>query len=826
MVDVKALSGSQLKEVLLGVARAAGIDTAGIEEQVTGTMNARMKLLPVRHHSPASARLVKQSISTWKPKLVLIEGPSSADSLIQFMVMNDTLPPFAILSMFTDDANHFGMNGVIPFSPDPSIPAKFQVHYPFISYSPELVALSEAKRLKIPVHFIDLPLTGIIPYMVNFKDKIAYFLKHDEEIIFSSVFYQKLVDTFHFEDFNEVWDTLFEIGVQQLGLEQARENMLYFCTCVRKAIDPESFVLDGTIAREQYMRYCIEQHLARYHITEKDVLVITGGMHSIALPGTTAAKPLMPEKGFLNSLVPFSYFRISDKSGYGSGNQGPLYYECAWQQLDKGVKNPYETIALDFITQILGDARDKEEVISVSDSINSYQDAKLLALLRRRHEPCMKDLVDSIYMTVVKGNPAVEGAYLQPLIRERLVGHKVGKITKSMGRLPLQDDFYLRFESLGIELSEKGEAFNLNLRNSPDVTRSVLFWRVSYLGLGILDRTAGPDMLKGVTGVFTETWMLHWNPGVDVKLIELNIYGSTVEEASKNMLLEELKKELGNFDHVSSLLYHSIEMGFTGEFDSIQQSCMDSLDHDDNFMSLSNGFMNVVMIFHLLKALVNQEKNLEQIEALLTRNYFATCFALPNVANPKDELVDPLVTSIKKVATVLLTFTGIDLDRQAFIGSLKTCMSTTANEFIKGCCLGIMYLMNAVDLVEVRRQIVEYMKSNDSIKVKIGEFIRGIIYECQSQFLFNPEILKLLDEVISSVEWPIFASILPSLKKSFSDLEPREYDIFSEKLAELYTLKASVVKDLNDEIHDRHVALFGEINKRVQDIFDEWFGDG
>jgi hypothetical protein len=741
------------------------------------------------------------------------------------MIMNDTEPPFAILSMFTDDANHFGMNGVMPFSPDPAIPARFQVHYPFISYSPELLAVKEAMRRAIPVHFIDLPLTGLIPYMVNLKDRIMHFLKHDEEMIFTNAFFKKLVDIFNFEDFNEVWDTLFEIGVQKLGIDRARENLLYFCAYVRKAIDPGSLALDGTLVREQYMRYCIEQYLANYQVAEKDVLVITGGMHSIALPGTTAARPSMPEKGFLNSLVPFSYFRISDKSGYGSGNQGPLYYECAWEQLEKRGENPYETIALDFITQILGDARNKEEVISVSDSINSYQDAKLLALLRRRHEPCMKDLIDSIYMTVVKGNPLVDGAYLQPLIRERLVGHKVGRITKKMGRLPLQDDFYLRFDSLGIELSEKGEAFSLNLRNSPDITKSVLFWRVSYLGLGILERTAGPDMLKGVTGVFIETWMLHWNPNVDVMLIELNIYGSTVEEASKNKLLEELKKELGNFDHVSNLLYHSIVMGFTAEFDSIHQSCMDSLDHDDNFINLSNGFMNVVIIFHLLKAMVNQENNLKQVETLLVRNYFAMCFALPNLANPKDDLVDPIVTSVKKIATVLLTFTGVDLDRQAFIGSLKTCMSTTSNEFIKGCYLGILYLINAIDLNEVRRQIMEYTKSNDSIKVKIGELIRGVIYECQSQFLFNPDILKMLDELISSIEWPIFSAILPSLKKSFSDLQPREYDVFAEKLAEMYSLKASIVKELKDEVHDRHVALFGEINKKVQDIFEDWFGD-
>jgi hypothetical protein len=808
------LSGSKLKDILLGVAKAVGIDPVTIERDVQAVMRAPVKYLPVRHHSPASAYLVKQCIATWKPKLVLIEGPTSADPLIPFMVAKDTTPPFAILSMFTDDVNFFKLNGVAPFSVDPSIPAKFQVHYPFISYSPELIALHESVKRHIPVHFIDLPLTGIIPFMVNFEDQLAHFLKHEEETISTSTFYKQLVDIFHFEDFNEVWDTLFEIGAQNLSIDENRENMLYFCDCVRQTIDAKTFDLDGTFAREQYMKDTIEKHVKAYGLAQKDVLVITGGMHSITLHGTIAKSQVLPTKGFLNSLVPYSYFRISDKSGYGSGNQGPLYYERAWEKIDSNVDKPYETITLDFITDILGDARGKEQTVSVSDSINAYQ------------EPCMKDMVDAIYMTIVKGNPAVEGAYLQPIIRDRVVGHKVGRITKSMGRLPLQDDFYLRFEALGIELSEKPEMFNLNLRNLPDVTRSVIFWRITYLGLEILDRTSGPDILKGQTGIFTETWALHWNPGVDVKLIELNIHGSTVEEASRNMLLEELKKQLKNFERVTDLLFHSIVMGFSADFDKIHQACMDSLDHDDNFLNLSAGFMNTVMIYHLLKTMLNQDKNLKLAEKMLSRNYFAACFALPNYANPKDEMIDPIVTAIKKMATTLITFTGYDFDLSAFTGSLKSCITATSNEFIKGCCVGILYLMNEIDIVEVKRQVMEYMKSDDTIKVKVGEFVRGIIFECQSQILFNLDIIKLLDDLVSAMEWPVFSAILPSLKKSFSTLQPREYEVFAEKLAEFYGLKATIVKELGDEVQERHAALFGEINKKVHDIFEEWFGAG
>ncbi len=819
------LSGCKLKDVLLGVAQSIGIDPVAVEQKVLAVKQASLKFIPVRHHSPSSARLVKRAITEWKPKLVLIEGPTDTDSLIPFIVDNGSVPPLAILSMFTDDTNYFKLNGEMPFSPDPSVPAKFQVHYPFISYSPEFVALQECTKKKIPVHFIDLPLSGIIPFMINSKEKVAHLLKHEEDAMSTSDYYKQLVDIFHFEDFNEVWDTLFEIGVQDLSIEDLQENMLFFCACVRTSMDPDTLELEGDLDRERYMRFMIDKYVKDYGLSEKDVIVITGGMHSVALPVTTPSCPAFPAKGTLNSLVPYSYFRISEVSGYGSGNQGPLYYERAWQNLNKETQKPYEEIALDFITEILRDARKKEQVISVSDSINAYQGAIMLGRLRKRHEPCMKDMIDAIYMCVVKGNPDIEGAYLPPVIRDRVVGHKVGRVTKRMGRLPLQADFYLRFESLGIEISEKTQAFNLNLRDETDMMRSVIFWRLSFMSLDILDRTSGPDILKGQTGIFSETWTFNWNPGVDVKLIELNIYGSTIEEASRSMLIEELQKQVNNFEAVTGLLYKSIVMGFTGDFNKIHQVCMDSLDHDDKFISLSAGFMNAVMLFQLLKILLNQESTLELVGKLLSRSYFATCFALPNYANPKDEMVVPLVIAIKKMSTTLMTFSGQEFDLSAFFGSLQTCITTTTDEFIKGCCVGITYLMNNIGLPQIKQYVLEYTKSEDTIKVKVGEFIRGIIFECQSQILFNPDVIALLDEVIRMVDWPVFAAILPSLKKGFSGLEPREYDIFVEKLAELYGLKAKVVKELDDEVQDQHAAIFGEINKKVHDIYHEWFGD-
>ena len=42
-----------------------------------------------------------------------------------------------------------------------------------------------------------------------------------------------------------------------------------------------------------------------------------------------------------------------------------------------------------------------------------------------------------------------------------------------------------------------------------------------------------------------EIWKYKWNAQVDAALIEVSVYGATIEEAAVSLVKEELKKELG-----------------------------------------------------------------------------------------------------------------------------------------------------------------------------------------------------------------------------------------------------------------------------------------
>ena len=108
-------------------------------------------LLPVRHHSPACSLHVKKVMEEYAPAVVLIEGPENANELIPVMTDPDTEAPFAIYYSYHDKTGQLSEEK-----------EHYKCYYPFLDYSPELVALRTAKRLGIPAAFMDLSYAGIL----------------------------------------------------------------------------------------------------------------------------------------------------------------------------------------------------------------------------------------------------------------------------------------------------------------------------------------------------------------------------------------------------------------------------------------------------------------------------------------------------------------------------------------------------------------------------------------------------------------------------------------------------------------------------------------
>src|SRR5688572_5671848 len=96
-------------------------------------------LLPVRHHSPACARMVAEAITRLRPAAVLIEGPADFNDRICELYLGHQ-PPIAIYSYVAWQEG-----------------ARQGAYYPRCEYSPEWQALMAAKQVGAVIRFIDLP---------------------------------------------------------------------------------------------------------------------------------------------------------------------------------------------------------------------------------------------------------------------------------------------------------------------------------------------------------------------------------------------------------------------------------------------------------------------------------------------------------------------------------------------------------------------------------------------------------------------------------------------------------------------------------------------
>ncbi|HEY1134588.1 MAG TPA: DUF5682 family protein, partial [Nocardioides sp.] len=97
--------------------------------------------VPVRHHSPAATRAVRDLVARLRPVAVLVEGPADYARIDQLTLPHE--PPISLMTWFRRET-----------------PERTQVAYalyPFAVFSPEWHALRDGAALGADVCFVDLP---------------------------------------------------------------------------------------------------------------------------------------------------------------------------------------------------------------------------------------------------------------------------------------------------------------------------------------------------------------------------------------------------------------------------------------------------------------------------------------------------------------------------------------------------------------------------------------------------------------------------------------------------------------------------------------------
>jgi hypothetical protein len=493
----------------------------------------------IRHHGPGSARSLRDAFEKLQPDAILIEGPPDANDMLPLLVHPEMQPPVALLVYVPDQPQRC-------------------IYYPFAIFSPEWQAIHYGLTHSIPVRFMDLPqahqLAERFQECTSDDDQGQTTLESENAIdnvqpIFDTQpddSSQNPADEIRFDplgwlgkaagysDGESWWEHLVEQRQDSADLFAA---ILEAMTALRQEAPPES---DPTeLRREAYMRNTIR-------VTQKEgfqrIAVMCGAWHAPALvqmPSVKEDNALLkglPKTKVEATWVPWTYGRLSNKSGYGAGVESPGWYHHLWTTiapqaptLPNHLAKEGEQwaggsdVAIRWMAKVAQLLREEDLDASSAHLIEAVRLAESLAALRDRPLPGLAELNEVTKSVLCFGSDLP-----MRLIHDKLiVGERLGEVPDETPMVPLQQDWLRQQKRLRMPAEAIEKIYELDLRKENDLARSHLLHRLRLLGIpwGEPQQTSGK-------GTFKESWRVQWQPEFAVKLIEAGIWGNTILDAA------------------------------------------------------------------------------------------------------------------------------------------------------------------------------------------------------------------------------------------------------------------------------------------------------
>ncbi len=479
------------------------------------------RVFGIRHHGPGSARCLRAALESYQPDAVLIEGPPDADSALSLAVRNEMKPPLALLIYVPDEPQR-------------------AVFYPFAVFSPEWVAIRHGLSRKVPVRFMDLPQFHCLAIEKPRADETQLdaappagepLPANDQEPEIWQDPLGRLAQVAGFEDGERWWDHLVESRRDAKGA--VFEAIADAMAVLREDQTPASPRRDEVREqqREAYMRKTIRAAMAEGH---ERIAVVCGAWHAPALldpqkKGLAAADAVllkgMPKVKTRVAWTPWSYDRLSFRSGYGAGVASPAYYDLLWKH--------EQHVAIHWITRAARLIRKQDLDASSAHIIEAVRLAEALAALRGRPQPGLDELVEAALAVLCSGNEAP----LQLIRRKLIIGDRLGSVPDDAPATPLQQDLQSLQKRLRLPASADEQDYDLDLRKPMDLERSHLLHRLNLLNVPWGDQREE----RGKKGTFHEFWRLAWKPEFVIELIAAGRWGNTVEAAASAFTIDRAR---------------------------------------------------------------------------------------------------------------------------------------------------------------------------------------------------------------------------------------------------------------------------------------------
>ena len=741
-----------------------------------------MKTFGIRHFSPAGAYFVRQFLDKIKPDLVLIEGPADFDFLMDDIVSKKLVPPFAIMA-YTKEA---------PID---------TILYPFAEYSPEYQAILWARENNKECHFFDLESDIMLGFGRTDDDT------KDEETISKEP--EKNKSDVDMEGF---WERNLE---QSENMDAYRAGSALFGESLRKDTksDDKSFARD--IIRESFMKRKINEYIKKGFDSEK-IVAITGAFHTSAIESLEGAmsdkeyKELVRRESNI-TLMPYSYYRLSKRTGYGAGNAAPSYYELLWQGFLNEDITYHERKYLSSLAKYM---REHGGIVSSAQVIEATRLARELAVIRGGSVPTLEDLKDAS-ITCMGGGSFGEMAMG---FAETDIGKKIGSVPQDAMQTSIQSDFTLKLKQLKLEKYKELVAtpLQLDLRENLrvkseesaflDLNRSFFLYRLVVLGIDFAKiKKSNQD-----NATWAENWILQWTPEAEIQIVESVLKGDTIVDAVAFVLGEKLS-EATKISEIAEV----IEDAFNCGLPKIVEGAKRSLDE------MANGTIAMCDIADTVSKLSNmisfgdiRKLDREPLVPIVKRLCIRASLMLVGESACDDIAAATLADDIQKIHSVFMMQDFLD-ESFWFDKLIELSNRDDLNTKISGLATAILLDAGKIDELTLRMEVSRRLSMGMPAELGANWFA-GLSMRNHYALIGRLTLWESLSEYLDTLDEEEFRRSVVFLRRAFVEYSAKEKDMIAENLGEIWGLNAQAVSEIiNSEIK--------EVDTEILEDFD--FGD-
>lgn len=712
-------------------------------------------LLGIRHHGPGSCRNVLETLQTLKPDLILLEGPAEAEPLVHFVTHEQMKPPVALLAYQPDCPQH-------------------AVFYPFAEFSPEWQTLCYAVGNGIPLRFFDLPLTYAMP--LEYPAPEITITEEEEETETEEEETQEAEEeTAIQESFTgDPFDYLAEAAGYtdgeswwEMNIEQRKDNTEIF-QAVKEAVTALRETLPKKTSRIDLLREAWMRKMLRTAQKENfsNIAVVCGAWH---VPALETLPKVKEDNELLKGLekvkidctwIPWTYDRLSLRSGYGAGISSPGWYHYLWHHPeDDG------TVWVSQAAQLF---REKGMDISVAHVIETVRLARMTAALRNMPAPSLAEFNEAITTVMGFGDDI-----LLQLIKESLIiNNRLGQVSDGVPKVPLLTDVEKTQKRLRVPFTAEIKEVLLDLRKPNDLDKSIFFHRLCLLGID----WATPESISG-KGTFKEKWTLYHKPEQLVSLIEKAIWGNTLEEATQKYLVH---KAVGieNIAALTELLHQTIP----ADLPALVETLTTQLDRLSAASSDIAEMMEAVP--HLVEIVRYGDVRQmdfshvgEMLRAMVARILAGGILVCINI---DEEAAAELLNKVVAMDYAMATLNDSEMSDmwKEFIRQMQH--TAHVHPLLSGYASRLMYDKGEI-APEAMQHTLSFYSSVGNSPSDMAYWFEGFLRSSGSILLLDDKLWNLINTWVCGLEEETFMELLPILRRTFSEFTSPERRKLGEK---------------------------------------------